>query len=158
MKDNQKEDLTRRFLAAADYLLRQLHIVGLSEWQQMDLTISQVKTVLTLEDKGRMRMGNIAAALGIAVSAATTVIDRLVERGLVGRLSDPNDRRVVICELTDHGREVVNKFWRVEPERIWTTFDLMTADRFGELVTLLEGLCQAEHAAQQSVGATQPGG
>ena len=158
MKDNEKEDLVKRFIASADYLLRQLHIVGLSEWQQMDLTISQVKALLTLEDKGRLRMGNLAEALGIAVSAATTVVDRLVERGLVGRLSDPTDRRVVICELTDHGREVASKFWRASPERVWTTFDLMTSDQVGELVALLEALCQAEHSAQQSVGATQPDG
>ena len=38
----------------------------------------------------------------------TSRIDRLERRGFVRRLADPDDRRGVIIELTDQGREVVD--------------------------------------------------
>ena len=38
----------------------------------------------------------------------TSRIDRLERRGLVRRLPDPDDRRGVLIELTDQGRETVD--------------------------------------------------
>jgi hypothetical protein len=40
--------------------------------------------------------------------AMLATIDRLERRGYVRRLDDPDDRRGVIIELTDEGREVVD--------------------------------------------------
>ena len=47
---------------------------------------------------------------GLMMSSAgvTSRIDRLERRGFVRRLPDPDDRRGVIIELTDQGREVVD--------------------------------------------------
>jgi DNA-binding MarR family transcriptional regulator len=47
---------------------------------------------------------------GLMLSSAgvTSRVDRLERRGLVRRLPDPDDRRGVIVELTDQGRDVVD--------------------------------------------------
>jgi len=47
---------------------------------------------------------------GLMLSSAgvTSRVDRLERRGLVRRLPDPDDRRGVIVELTEQGREVVD--------------------------------------------------
>jgi DNA-binding MarR family transcriptional regulator len=52
---------------------------------------------------GRMGKGLLLSSAGI-----TSRVDRLERRGLVRRLPDPDDRRGVIVELTDEGREVVD--------------------------------------------------
>jgi DNA-binding MarR family transcriptional regulator len=39
----------------------------------------------------------------------TNRLDRLEEADLVRRLPDPEDRRSVVVELTDHGRETIQK-------------------------------------------------
>ena len=39
-------------------------------------------------------MGQVATRLGVAVSTATRLVDQLVERGLLRREVDPDDRRV----------------------------------------------------------------
>ena len=57
-------------------------------------------------------MGVISNSLGSALSATTSIVDRLVEKKLVKRGSDPNDRRVVTCELTASGQEASERFWR----------------------------------------------
>lgn len=40
------------------------------------------------------------------MSSATGLVDRLVDKELVGRWPDPDDRRSVLCALTDDGREM----------------------------------------------------
>ena len=156
MQSDPREELIERFVESVDFLHRQIRIDRLNEWQQIDLTIPQVKTLFLLENTGPLRMGSIAAALGIAVSATTTVVDRLVDRGLVMRLSDPKDRRVVICELTEPGREAASDFWRIGRERVRAVLDHLTTEQLDNLVPGLEALCRATRLAQQSPAETRP--
>lgn len=79
---------------------------------EAELTMPQFRTLMML-GHGPQRMGAIAALLTSSLSSATSMIDRLVDKGLVERASDPEDRRVVICRLTDSGREEVDRFWRI---------------------------------------------
>lgn len=46
-----------------------------------------------------MSAGEIAARLGVTSGSVTVLVDRLVERGYVTRLSDPHDRRRVLVRL-----------------------------------------------------------
>lgn len=55
---------------------------------------------------GRMRMTEVSRRLDVSKPAATQMINRLVERDLVERVNDENDRRVVCVQATQHGREV----------------------------------------------------
>jgi len=139
--------LTQRLVDSVEHLNRQLRLDRLSEWQDLDLTIPQAKTLFLLERQGPQRMGTIAGALGIAVSATTTVVDRLVERGLATRLSDPKDRRVVICELTEQGRQAADRFWTIGHERLRMLADHLQAEQLNGLVQAFEQLCDAEVAA-----------
>jgi DNA-binding MarR family transcriptional regulator len=51
-------------------------------------------------------MGRIADILCCDGSTVTWIVDRLEERGLVERRSDPGDRRVRLVALTQEGRRV----------------------------------------------------
>ena len=51
----------------------------------------------------------LAKGLMLSSAGVTSRIDRLERRGLVRRLDDPDDRRGVIIELTDQGRQVVDE-------------------------------------------------
>ena len=54
-------------------------------------------------------MGKIANHLCCDGSTVTWIVDRLEERGLVERQSDPRDRRVRLVALTDEGRRIRNE-------------------------------------------------
>src|SRR6188472_2274973 len=57
----------------------------------------------------RLSPTRLAKGLMLSSAGATSRIDRLERRGFVRRLADPDDRRGVIIELTDEGREVVDE-------------------------------------------------
>ena len=47
--------------------------------------------------------GTIANRLGITLGTCTTNVDRLIAKGLVNKVKNDNDRRVVYIELTEKG-------------------------------------------------------
>ena len=56
----------------------------------------------------RLSPTRLSKGLMLSSAGITSRIDRLERRGYVRRLDDPDDRRGVIIELTDHGREIVD--------------------------------------------------
>ena len=68
---------------------------GQLPWRYLDLTMAQLKAVMLLCRKGRAKGRELADGLGIAPSAATPLVDRLVEQKLAKREDDPADRRIV---------------------------------------------------------------
>lgn len=53
------------------------------------------------------RMGDIAGEMGIPISTATRVVDRLQRMRLIGRRKDPRDRRNVLVTLRPAGERSV---------------------------------------------------
>lgn len=153
MVDNRIQELTERFVTVAEYLNRQIHLHRLDEWETLDMTIPQIKTLILLERMGPLRMGSISMYLGRALSATTTVVDRLVEKNLVDRSSDPDDRRVVLCELTETGRDVIAQFWRIGGDRIQLVVDLLEPEQLETVVEGLELIQGAAHQIQQNLSA-----
>lgn len=155
MEDSRRQELTERFVTVAEYLNRQIHLNRLDEWETLDMTIPQLKTLVLLERMGALRMGSISTYLGRALSATTTVVDRLVEKKLVDRSSDPDDRRVVLCHLTDVGRDTINRFWRVGTDRLKTVADIMEPDQLEAVVQGLELIRSAEQELLEALESTQ---
>ena len=155
MQDENKERLTHRFIAAVDFLSRQMHTCGLDEWQGLDMTIPQIKTLVLLERSGPLRMGNIASYLGRALSATTTVVDRLVEKEFVDRAWDPSDRRVVICSLTEKGRQAMERFWRIRRDRLEVMADFLEVEQLDIVVQGLELIRWADKEIQESQASVQ---
>ena len=79
--------------------------------RDFDLSVSQYDALLrlTLAPGKRLPMGAVAGSLLFSSGAATKLFDRLVERGLVARSADPNDRRCVIVSLTDEGSDLIDR-------------------------------------------------
>ena len=75
----------------------------------MDLTYNQYKTLLTIADRGECSLGDLARELGVAMSSASQMVDRLVGEGLVERNLDESNRRQVIIRLTDNGEDLIAK-------------------------------------------------
>jgi DNA-binding MarR family transcriptional regulator len=86
---------------------------GLAKWLSGDLTVAQLRVLLLLYTGGSMRMSTIAGYLGIAVSTATGILDKLVKKDMVVRDVDPADRRQVICRLSSAGQELMGGLWNV---------------------------------------------
>lgn len=143
MDDSHRQELTGRLGEAVEALSRELRGSQLDAWAALDTTLPQAKALLLLRQAGPLRMGMISSHLGRALSATTTVVDRLVEKGLVDRVSDPNDRRVVICQLTARGHEAIERFWQIDLDRVRAVAERLDPEDLERVVAGLETLRSA---------------
>lgn len=138
MHEDSRQALADRFIELVEYLNQQMHTGPKQEWDGMDLTIPQIKALAVLQYGGSLRMGQIARQLGSTLSATSTIVDRLVNKGLVARNLDPGDRRAVVCELTDQGRESVAAVWRIGRMRIDQVLERLDTEQLETVVHTLE--------------------
>ena len=96
-----------------------------------------------LEMHGDMPMTRLADELGVALPNATGIVGRLVERGIVARADDAEDRRRVLVTLTDAGDRLIGEMEEGRRERMSRMFTQMTDDQQQRLLQSVKDL----HAA-----------
>ncbi len=101
------------------------------------LSGSQRIVLRALINNGPFQVSEVANQLGVTLSAATGLVDRLVKARLVTRERDQEDRRVVWVKITTEGEEAV----RAAEERRRAAFREMVQNlNEGELAQLCDML------------------
>ncbi len=73
--------------------------------EQLRITGAQGYTLLALPEDESISMNDLSQKMKLASSTMTRMVDQLVQRDLVSRQPDAEDRRVVRVRLTDTGRQ-----------------------------------------------------
>ncbi len=147
--DAGKEALVEQMGDLVQRMYAQCRSESIEGWTELELTMPQLHTMALLS-QGPQRMGVIAWRLNSSQSAATSMIDRLVDKELVARVPDKDDRRVVDCQLTETGREEMERLWRINRMRIAKMADYLTIEELRRVVEAMELLCLAGQRAQES--------
>lgn len=85
--------------------------------------------------EGPMSASRLATAIGLSAAATTTMIDRLERKGFVRRSRDTADRRMVLVELTDDGRDRIGALYGplvADGAPMLATFDAAELERMRE--------------------------
>ena len=83
-------------------------------------------------------MSSIANSLEVTLPTATSIVDNMVKKGLVIRSDDPEDRRLVMCALSQQGREIVNHLWSLGQSQIETLLQGLSLDQLKKAVEVAE--------------------
>jgi DNA-binding MarR family transcriptional regulator len=75
--------------------------------RESGLSTSQLGALLHIHHRGRSGVTDLGDDLGVTSSAASQMLERLVQQELVLRSEDPDDRRVKQIILTDKGLQVI---------------------------------------------------
>lgn len=111
---DQAEEI-RNILELQDELIHQRAVWDAEPWLGLEMSTPQLKALLLISEESGIRMRELARRLGGSFSNATVLVDRLVERGLVERLPEPQDRRVVLVRATEEGQHIIEQLvtsWR----------------------------------------------
>jgi len=132
------------------------------KWLEGSLSIVQLHVLTVLETAGPLPMGKLADALDVSVASATGIVDRMEQRGLVGRRHDEADRRIVLVHATDAGRAVFNDLAEMRRAGLVNILDRLTNDELKALLVGLRAMSKARAAqlaeAQAAFGPDTPAG
>jgi DNA-binding MarR family transcriptional regulator len=81
------------------------------------ISMSQLSTLMRLFHRGGCGVSDIGDQLGITNAAASQLIDKLVQQGLVLRSEGTHDRRVKHIALSEKGQALVQE--SIEVRRRW---------------------------------------
>ncbi len=104
------------------------------------VTLHQLEVLGTLARRGRVTMHELAALLGVGPSSATQLVDRLINRELVERHTDPGDRRLVWIVATPRAAEVTSQFSQIKREIVRTLAGGLSDTELSTFVDLLAKL------------------
>lgn len=101
-----------------------------------------------LLNKGPQKVNDIGRSIGLTSGAITTAVDRLEERGLVTRGSDPEDRRSRVVRLTKQGEAQIRESFTTHSRAMERATAGLSKDEQATLVELLKKLGKS---AEQSL-------
>jgi DNA-binding MarR family transcriptional regulator len=100
--------------------------------EQHDLSLGQFDILATLRRnslRGELSPSELRKNVALSSGGMTARLDKLEEAGLIARKQDPNDRRMLVIELTARGAQLI---------------DAATATRFAEAKNSLPPLSGSE--------------
>lgn len=95
-----------------------------------DITGPQFDALNVLRDFGELTMGELCTKMFLACSTATDLIDRMERNGLIERVRDTADRRVIRLKVLPKGNKVIDQVLEVRRSYLATILsELDAADK-----------------------------
>jgi len=131
---------------AIDVARLRVTIARLSRWlrrhELAGLTPTQVSALSTVDRHGPLRLGDLAAAEGIAPSTLTRLVTVLEERGYVERCPVPEDARASTLTIAPAGHEVLERIREQSTILLAGRLETLTAGQRAALAAALPALEQ----------------
>lgn len=111
------------------------------------LTPTQLAALSTVERAGPLRLGDLAAAEGIAPSTLTRIVAVLEELGYVRRDADPRDARASTLAVTARGHDTLERLREEGTVMLTESLQLLSAAQraaLGAALPALEALAEPE--------------
>jgi DNA-binding MarR family transcriptional regulator len=102
------DDLIERYLSVSFIVMKKAAALVKCELDE-DMTNDQYYLLRYIKKKAKCTSTELASMFGVNKSAITAMTNRLVKKGLIQRMHNQNDRRVVYLTLTERGNEWITE-------------------------------------------------
>lgn len=116
---------------------RLLDPIRLRMWEEQGITFPQLRILFRVRMHPDIDLRTLADGLAISPSAASQQVDKLVERGLLWRTEDPQDRRRLRLQLTPQAEESIGEYAHTATEYVSAILSTLSAKDLKELNRLL---------------------
>lgn len=141
-----QESKVERFWEVLPLLQQVLVKVGIHRTRtgsELGLTAIQLGILGTVIQSEGCTMRQVAQEHLIVPSAATRLVDELVTKGLVERVTSDQDRRVVRLKISSQGKEIIDKVHEEAFPLLARILKKMTPDEQDALITGLNALIRS---------------
>lgn len=106
-KHSRGEDALQETVRTVHGLLQHIDLFSRRMLREFGVSGPQLWALRTIALRSGLTIGELAGEMYLHISTVSVLLDRLEERGLVGRERSTSDRRVVRLQLTRSGREIL---------------------------------------------------
>jgi DNA-binding MarR family transcriptional regulator len=109
VRDVRKADAEFDIFETLRKIIRAVDIYSTRLREQYGLNSSQLSCLLVLGEHGYISLSKMSQLVSLSPGMITGIIDQLENKGLVSRVRNSPDRRVITIELTKKGKSVLKK-------------------------------------------------
>lgn len=120
------------------------------------LPLAQLRLLWTVHHSADATMKDFSERLSVSQSTVTQLAERLVRRGLVERLADPEDRRVVRLRTSAAGRTILGRAEADHQQTHRAVWESLTQQEQRAVIRGLEVLARAGEALRAAQGHPLP--
>jgi MarR family transcriptional regulator, organic hydroperoxide resistance regulator len=128
----------------------ELRCASMGRLVQGHVSMSQMHVLWLLQHHGAMAMTRLADLLGVSLSNASGLIDRMEEHGLIERERVPDDRRLVMVRPAAAGMRAVSETETTKRERMRAVLGHLPASERPIVLAALRSLRRALSAEVES--------
>jgi DNA-binding MarR family transcriptional regulator len=105
-KEND-ENIESKIFSCLRKIINTVDLYALKLKEKTGLNSSQISCLLVLDSEGALPLSKLSRKVALSPSMITSIVDQLEKKELVLRNRKAADRRIIMIELTDKGKEMV---------------------------------------------------
>lgn len=154
MTEDRNETIERLLLNLGD--LGRLRIQSMcSQPFLREISLLQLHVLAFLRERGPLTVSEMAQIVQVSLPSASSIADRMEDRGYITRVRTDADRRVVTVAITDRGREAVEEFVSLKREGMLRLLTEMNDDELYRFASGMEALQAAVARVPAPVAAAE---
>jgi MarR family transcriptional regulator, organic hydroperoxide resistance regulator len=143
MKTSQDTKAVEEIIEFQQETNRLLGNFAAEPWIELSLTIAQLKSLFFIASRGKTNFKKLADALGVTPPNVTGIVDRLVEHGLVSRTENPEDRRIMLLQITIKGRNLLHNLQQNRASHMSNILEQLDQEELSSLYRGMKALVEA---------------
>jgi DNA-binding MarR family transcriptional regulator len=144
-----REELIRQIIELRRRVNRVIRDRTLDSWVKLSLTIPQLKSLLYVFQHGKVNISGLASGIRVTPANVTGIVDRLIEQGLLTRMPDPDDRRVLWLEVTNKGKTLVDDLREGRANEMHRILDELTEEELSVVAHVFNLLVKAAETTEK---------
>ncbi|TDE97218.1 MarR family transcriptional regulator [Occultella glacieicola] len=147
--DDERDHLIEQVFETQHAMMRSSLAAELEPLLDSTLTMQQFKLLAIVHFHGEQTVSGLAEAMRVSMPTVSGAVERLVERDLLSRREDPDDRRVRLIGLAEAGKRL---FAEAEATRTRLGRDLLGELDLDALRALAGAYTQLADAVERRLG------
>jgi DNA-binding MarR family transcriptional regulator len=124
------------------FTIRSMHAWG-HYVKASGLSMPQFSILMNLNYRQTCGISDIGAHMEISAAAASQLVEKLVQSGLLERTEDPHDRRAKLLTLSDKGRALIKNGIEARSSWVDEMIAALTPDEYESVAAALGSLTRA---------------
>ena len=113
--------------------------------KQDGLSMPQIYTLMYLYHEGEVRISDIGTLMDVGKAAASQLVERLVQQGMVERVADESDRRAKKIRLQPKSLRLIEKGLAVQRQQMGKLMSQLSPENMATVQKAFRYLIEAMH-------------
>ena len=146
----EKSESIKKISALQRELAKTMRAHAFKHWMTLSLSTTQVKSLFCIVENERISSRKLADMLEVTPANVTGIVDKLIEQGLVRRVENAQDRRVVFLESTDEGKKLMSSLEQMTSEHMSKMLGGLSEEDLNHLYLGMAAFLRATQSQAQS--------